>query len=744
MQVFATARCLTPPLLPLSPPLTPYVPSSPVSRIELVPESSNSITVEASVLNEQIMAADTLDHANSDSGDSMLFEVTHPPPLSPFAETRIMPILKRKVEDLKVEGPLTPPILSDSPSKKLKSVSFSQMLQEFIPKASWGGDASDGDFNSERSFDEFFDDIEPLVKELERKVESEQLTIKDTIARPKIPDMDFTLPVAPWDQYSHKRNGRHRSGETELLAQAVFLRHVKNNDLKAARTWHGLSAIEMSLPWSIFTTTENPKVSLEESLHGETEFNKIINDFNTGPIATSEEQLWKKEGIRILDIEDEEEELEPAEAQGCDDVDGWVRKRKSNMDADDAERLPKRVGIHQSALDNPVRDIILQVPASGSKPVRAPKEPDTALMFGGSFASTALQKFMETRGRKVQTIDAQKGSLHPTDLATTGVTQKTLAHPAEVQYPGAGDSRIVNSAGVQALHPVQTLFPIPSNVPPCSFIVSMRLLQQHSLVRKLEQLYPAAELVYRDYNLPHSAAYEADIILSPSTGLILVSLQQLKQRALPGQPDRSPVKERMKALHLRYERLVVMVSQGLRGDMEQHESGRPEDPRDKEALSLFEGLAAKLEGEVLIKYIRGSEQALVHSVVAEMARYGLPHGSKDIGDIKPLPAESNVSARLLRGFNLHHSNQATVGVISPARRIQSFCRSSDSRFAQGPVRHFYSSGLQSPLCPCVSPESVCFWAACVYPHVCRAASQCFSGADGRKPDSSQRQWDAGS
>ena len=623
-----------------------------MSRIELVPESSDSIAVEASVLDEQIGAADTLEYANSDSGDLMLFDITHLPPSSPLAETRITPILKRKVEDLKVEGPLTPPILSDSPTKKLKSVSFSQMLNECIPKASWGGDASDGESSSEHSFDEFFDDIEPLVKEFERKVENEQLTIVDTMGRPKIPDVDFTLPAAPWDQYSRKKNGKHRSSETELLAQAVFLRHVKNNDLKAALKWPGLSSLQIRLPWNIFPTTGNPKVSLEESLHGETEFSNIIAEFNTGPIVTSEAQLRKKEGIRALDVEDDEEELELAEVHERDDVESWVRKRKSDMDADEAEHLSKRVETHESPSDNTPQ----VSSAAGSRSVQAPRDPSTALIFGGFSASTALQKFMETRGKKVQTSDTQQRSMYPTDFAVNGVIQMTPAdsgelstvnHPAETQHSHAEESQIVNNTGYQASHPAQSLPSIPSNAPPCSFIVSMRLLQQRPLIRKLEQLYPAAELVYRDYNLPHSAAYEADVILSPSTGLILVSLQQLKQRALPGQPDRSPVKERMKALHLRYERLIVMVSQGLRDATEQHELSRPEDPHDKEALSLFEGLAAKLEGEVLIKYIRGGEQAFVHSIVVEMVRYGLPHGSRDIGDIKPLSVESSVSRQVV-------------------------------------------------------------------------------------------------
>jgi hypothetical protein len=159
-------------------------------------------------------------------------------------------------------------------------------------------------------------------------------------------------------------------------------------------------------------------------------------------------------------------------------------------------------------------------------------------------------------------------------------------------------------------------------------------------------------MVYRDYTLPHSTAGEAEIILSPSTGLIFTTLQEVKQRALPGQPERSLVKERVATLQLRYERLVVLVSEGLSREMEELGSSRPDDPRDAEALKTFEQFASRLEGDVVVRYVRGGEKALACSTVVEMANYGLPHGSMDIGDIKPMAQETSWEVFLRRaGFN---------------------------------------------------------------------------------------------
>jgi hypothetical protein len=87
----------------------------------------------------------------------------------------------------------------------------------------------------------------------------------------------------------------------------------------------------------------------------------------------------------------------------------------------------------------------------------------------------------------------------------------------------------------------------------------------------------------------------------------------------------------------------VVVSEGLGHEMEKLGSSRPDDPRDKEALASFESFSNKLEGEVKIKYIPGGEQALARAVVIEMSNYGLTHGSQDIGDIKPVAAETTAS-----------------------------------------------------------------------------------------------------
>lgn len=670
-----TVRPVTPPLLPLSPPPSPYILSSPANRLPFLSDSDDSVLAEANALRDQIMAADALKRNSSDSSDLMLLDVTHPSPRSsPLSGTYVSPVTKRRAEDLKVEGPLTTPMFSTSPMKKLKSVSFADILNEYIPR-----DAEFDELNI--NFDEFDDlmqEIKPLAAEAKRKAENEQLSNADTTARVDIPDIDFTLPLAPWNEYSLSQSGRRKANETQLDAQSMFLLRIKREDLKMAKSWHGISALERELPWGIFTT-KVASISLNERLHGETEVDRLLAESAAGNIATSSSLVWKRKGLRLLDEEEDEEEIDPEAGEEQKNVEALVRKRKLELEEEAMEIYHKKTAPRPDLLvsdqlsqkrqashhwqepsirrHEPLQPRSKTISQCQWQPQAAPSRQESRLlltesgndlMFGGFSASTALHKFMETRGRPSTEI-VQK------HLPTQFVASVTQALPVRSREPSAASS---HSSGPQVSAQLGSidqakqqphLSSVPIDLLPSSFIVSSALLQKRSLMKQIENLYSSAEIIYRDYTLPHSAANEADILLSPSTGLIFTTLQQVKQRALPGQPDRSPVKERMRKLQARYERLVVMVGEGLTREMEELGSSRPVDSRDTEMQLQFEAFTAQLEGEVLVKFVRGGEQALARSIVIEMERYGLPHGSVDIGDIKPLAAETNVSTHSM-GF----------------------------------------------------------------------------------------------
>jgi hypothetical protein len=615
------------------------------------------------------MRNETLAYQCSDSSDSMLLDLAHPPPSTPTLDERPSTIRKRRSEELKVEGPLTPPILSDSPMKKLKSVSFTRTLHQFIPEARWTRSfTAEEDDDSEPDFDELFKDIEPYAREATLKVENERLLGADTTARVEVPSVSFALPVSPWNEYSKKNMGKHKSDVSELDAQMKFLLRIKREDLQSASSWHGLSSLERNMQWSIFTTKIS-KIDLDEKLHGETEIVKLLADMIKGNIATSSSQIWKPEGLRILDVENDEEEIEPADRDSHVEIDEIIRKRKLEIDEETPERQSKRMisqlpsnfqppsnvsrshhwedvlATRKPTKDNSKADYtqgsLAQASTSRQKVVQAPKHASNDLMFGGFSATSALHKFMETQGRAVESSSSyfpanQTPSVRSREPLLDQIAPTSRPRPAQ----STADDHTTQSAPPPTLPELPAL---PQNLEPCSFIISSTFLQQRALLKQVEKLYEHAEIIYRDYDRPHSPCKEADIVLSPSTGLVLTTLQQLKQRPLPGQPDRSRVEEHVSMLQLRYERLIVIISEGLTNDMESQGSSRPDDARDKDALARFQKFSGQLEGEVIGKYVPGGIRALAHSIVMKMSNYGLPHGSRDIGDIKPFASETTVS-----------------------------------------------------------------------------------------------------
>ncbi|KAF2451465.1 hypothetical protein P171DRAFT_401003 [Karstenula rhodostoma CBS 690.94] len=696
---------ITPPLLPLTPPSTPYVPSSPGNHLELISDDSNSLAAEAKALEEQLMAADAFVRHDSDGSDTMLLDMLDPGEYEPSLSDVNSPSTKRKASDLRIEGPLTPLMFSESPAKKLKTVAFAEMLVEYIPNVSSRHEVEDGNgleahcsrggdselpstyengnniLSAEDDYAFFKDIVEPAAKDANWRVENEKLSEADTTRRMPVPQLEFRLPTAPWDEFARKHP--LDVSETDIDAQARFLLWVKRNHMRSTTSWHGVSELERTLPLSPFPY-ESGKVSMEEQLHGEDVLTKMLADMVVGGIATSFTGMWKRDGLRIFeDGELDEETLTPADLGERKDMDHLIRKRQLEMQETDSDHnnlsQPKLtapttiagtlrprnnvIGSHHWRNESSVsggnaaphtieiRQKDLQPSSTRRKSVQT-RDGEQSLMFGGRFsASSALGNFMALHG-----MTAKPDAMGRDEPASKRPPEPPLPSPVRPAKLARNDKNGLLEASVQlALEPVRRpldLPPLPEVMPPCSFVISSTLLQRRSLSKQIESLYPDAEFVSRDFDSQLAVSQEADLILSPSTGIILTTLQQLKQRALPGQPERSPVKDRMIALEDMYERLVVLVSEGLNRELEKQGFGQCSDHRDKEAITEYEKIAAQCNGEVLLRYVPGGEQALARTIVIEMAQFGLPHGSQDIGDIKLLSDQTTWELFLRRaGLN---------------------------------------------------------------------------------------------
>lgn len=119
---------------------------------------------------------------------------------------------------------------------------------------------------------------------------------------------------------------------------------------------------------------------------------------------------------------------------------------------------------------------------------------------------------------------------------------------------------------------------------------------------------------------------EADLLLSPSTGLVFTTLQRIKQKPLPGQINHNGIRDRVSVLAGRYERLILLVSEGMSApsasDMEE-EPMRNLDERDCAALNSLTRDVAQLETNVQVLYVPGAEASLASWAVSHMVRHGI-------------------------------------------------------------------------------------------------------------------------
>jgi hypothetical protein len=525
------------------------------------------------------------------------------------------------VNDLKVEVPLNQ--APSTPAKKVKSVSFSEMLHKYIPLTrTTTAEAEDEAMDSQVSFDAFFDQvIQPLAGEANQNIEQEQLQEADSLLRVTVPILNFDQPTVPWKIYARKANGKCPEGETELMSQRKLLSLVKHSGLTLFSPWRSAMKLERQLHWTAIPR-ELANVGSDEKIDDAPYLAVILDDMGLEDVVVSDSLTWKPDGLRLLDdLYESESELEPAdfqeeESKGMDSL--WKKRTSETAGLDascDHEPPQKRQEptISVTSCKGATHRSVLIATTTTNKTNDTQSESN---IFGGGMfsASTALSNFMRSQGK----------------LPTTSKTTSTLVLPTETVPTFACTSlSTVHLQNYDAFTAVTTpendkklLYTTPiisHNLDPRSFIISTALLRnQRSLMRIVGDLYTNAVYFERDFSALPTAA-EADLILSPTTGIVLTTLQKIKQRALPGQEAKGAgLQKRLSALSVRYERVILLVHEGVAAN------GIPRDldQRDCDALAELKGFARSLEADTQVVYVPGGDAELGRYTVSYMLRYG--------------------------------------------------------------------------------------------------------------------------
>nr|POF14976.1 hypothetical protein CFP56_72378 [Quercus suber] len=148
-------------------------------------------------------------------------------------------------------------------------------------------------------------------------------------------------------------------------------------------------------------------------------------------------------------------------------------------------------------------------------------------------------------------------------------------------------------------------------------ILSPHMFADRALIRGLQSLLPNVEPIERT-SLTMSdckknavrqtaSAVDADITLSPSTGVTLTTLQRIKQRPLPGQTSFHGIREQVSSVAGRYEMLIVLV----------HDPRAVPslDDHDTEALNDFIGFALSLAARTQVFYVLDSLEQWLAAII---------------------------------------------------------------------------------------------------------------------------------
>jgi hypothetical protein len=629
---------LTPPLLHMTPPYAPYVHSSPDGRLPILSDPVSLSEEDARKAEEAIFDSDILLPSDFTVPDSEVESLGANNPNTHTAEKgedlkaahdEGSAVTYLKVSDLKVEPPLTPML---PPVALPKTVTFSDVVEEMLldPMSQLDREGSVVD-EAELEADKMFQDVlEEAANRVYHELEQEDLVEADARARVEVPVMDFTPHIAPWKDLEFSSNGANLLRKRRDLIETVLLEY------RRPLLTRGMAQLDRQLRWTVFPL-EQANVVLDEDIDGKYELQTFLEPNKTA-VDDSGACTWVTSGLKLLQVNDsdDEDELEPGTFTDIapQDISDLIRKRKKKLVEDSLSEQKSsailrgtETQVSKSTADEDVsHDNYLRLQEgfiTGRQKLNMDDKRE-ALRTDAFSAGDALESFLEIRAAKRQKPISSGYFEDPNPIP-----MKHAEAPAAQAVVPADLPTMQNKASIML--PIPTVGEQTISVP---YIISTAILKWRTFSRKLHSLFPSQFTIERDFSAhntmvwdPHqvtrspiisSLEYEADIIVSPSTGLVLTTLQKIKQRPLPGQKTKSTLKERLRRVALRYERLIILVSESA---PDESTTGLAE--VDTLALAEFNGFVTSLGLSTSVYFVAGGEETLAKWAVAVMNQYVL-------------------------------------------------------------------------------------------------------------------------
>lgn len=509
---------------------------------------------------------------------------------------------KRHLDDHKLDLPIPPNV-----SPEEQCLPGPEAFGDFVAKELDIEGANE--FVKNFSDDNLENELANAADSTMKTIEQEQLQAADAIARVPVPIMDFSIPEPEWTRLGNK-------------AEAIF-KWIRcgNDNLFRFPKWPRDSVTESKLIWRPIGSGAST-VSTKETINAaDSLVETFIEPLDGGEVPSSLDFVQKRQRLAILEHNSEDDEIEVQTQKPKQRTNSAVQMgRKRAYGAVDNTSCKKRRSSPSYAADN-----------------------GQSLLLGGSPGASAklLSNFMELHApKKKWSVSKYFPSVKDAKLVLPAPPE-----PSEKE-PGSDERGTAEKAEAEPQSKPVTQAPYPSFKAistPLTIFISLNAPRH--LIRALESLLPGLNLMERDYNKHNTSvwspgsvartevvpplAFDADITLSPSTGVVTTSMIMVRQKPRP-QSAKNGLQERIEKIALRYDRLIILVGGGGGPDNTLREMASS----DAAALTDFQGFTSGLQCNTLVYYVGGGDDTLSRWVASLVCRHGQPDPSVQNGLIE--------------------------------------------------------------------------------------------------------------
>ncbi|KAI0101633.1 hypothetical protein GGR51DRAFT_324887 [Nemania sp. FL0031] len=530
------------------------------------------------------------------------------PLLNPLALVGELP----RVESIKMESPLLP-ITSPLGPTHAEPIVPALLKSMDIDHALSDPESSNIDVLGIKSHDEAIShSLQAIMGDsavtVLKSIEQEHVSIADAIARVEPPIIDFSIPEPEWESFP-------------MIVQ-VHLKWLFRSYKIELPPWKKDIRADTKLRWIPFLQKMDWRSLTNEMIDWERDLSQLPNILNAQEAPTSADYVWKRPGIAILRETECEELFEiKSPTKGTSNLVNLAKKRRFENNL---------VNMARSSSSSSCPSVDLVVPCKRTPPVNLDRRPSLLPNQESNLAvSILLSNYIDMHTAKRRKQD--RSSFFPT---TSELEAESQSVSATRLYQSKGCDSNLPTMRNEAKKRATPQAPCPEiglSNPPTKLIKGLTL--SRGLFSKLEQLYPNAEIIERDFDRWNTLAWgsnsifrstvisplatEADVIISPATGIIVTTLLKVIQKPLPGHVGQYSIRDRISCVSLRYERLIVLVSEGNVVD----ETVRNLTLSETTAYSEFVSFVAGLDSKVEVLYVGGGEPTLAKWVVSLAGQY---------------------------------------------------------------------------------------------------------------------------